>query len=146
MFAVITGCIIIYSALQILKKGLQGLTDSSIPHPLEKQIEDILGQMAYPYAGYHKLRTRYSGEPKYVDFHLLACRKLHVDEAHDLANTVEKKIVQELVTVDVVIHLEPCVYTCELTEATCAISKTGARTQENNPAFRARDGAPGRGC
>jgi cation diffusion facilitator family transporter len=137
LFAVITGCIIIYSALQIAKKGLQGLTDSSIPHPLEKQIEDILGQMAYPYVGYHKLRTRYSGSKKYVDFHLLTCRKLHVDEAHELADRVEKKIVQELVTVDIVVHLEPCVYTCELTEATCAVLKTGARAQRNNPAFRA---------
>ena len=136
LFAVITGCIIIYSALLIAKKGLQGLTDSSIPHPLEKQIEDLLSQMAYPYAGYHKLRTRYSGSKKYVDFHLLACRKLHVDEAHELVDRVEKEIVRELVTVDVVIHLEPCVYTCELTEATCAVLKTGARTRESNPAFR----------
>ena len=59
-----------------------------------------------------------------------------MDEAHELVDRVEKEIVRELVSVDVVIHLEPCVYTCELTEATCAVLKTGARTRESNPAFR----------
>ena len=57
--------------------------DRRIPPEIEREIKAIIEDMPFPYAGYHKLRTRFSGNKKYVDFHLLTCRKLHIDEAHD---------------------------------------------------------------
>ncbi len=127
-FAVITGLIIIFSAVRILKESVSGLMDTSIPRAVEKEIEALIEEMPFPYAGYHKLRTRFSGNKKYIDFHLLACRKLHVDEAHELADQIEGRIRAKLSTADTVIHVEPCEHECDMTEVTCWVIKT--RRQE----------------
>ncbi len=121
LFAVITGLIIVLSAVKILREGISGLMDRRIPPDVEKEIKAIIEDMPFPYAGYHKLRTRFSGNKKYIDFHLLTCRKLHSDEAHALAHQIEGRITARIVPVDTVIHLEPCTYSCELTEGSCTV-------------------------
>lgn len=127
VFAIIIGCIIIFSAIKIAKSGISGIMDSSISDKMTREIENIIQKMPFPAAGFHKLRTRYSGSTKYIDFHMLFCRKLHIDEAHELANNLEKEITKEVKHVDVVIHIEPCNNNCDLTEATCTI-RLGRKT------------------
>jgi ferrous-iron efflux pump FieF len=129
-FAVATGIIIIVSAIRIMKEGISGLMDSSVPQSVEREIQAIIEEMPFPYAGYHKLRTRLSGSRKYIDFHLLACRKLHVDEAHALADEIEKRIKEKVAPADTVIHVEPCEHECELTEVSCWIIKVRNQKQE----------------
>jgi cation diffusion facilitator family transporter len=121
VFAVIIGCIIIFSAIKIAKSGILGIMDTSISEKMTKEIEGIIQDMPFPAAGFHKLRTRYAGSNKYIDFHMLFCRKLRIDEAHELANTLESEISKNVKHVDVVIHIEPCDNNCDLTEATCTI-------------------------
>lgn len=119
LFAIITGLIIIFSATKILKEGISGLMDASIPKPLEDDIGSVIGAMAFPCVGYHKLRTRVSGNTKYIDFHLLTCRKLPIEEAHELARTVKGRIAERVARVDTTIHIEPCEHSCDLSENNC---------------------------
>ena len=121
LFAVITGLVIVFSAVKILRHGISGLMDRRIPPYMEKEIEAIIDSMPFPYAGYHKLRTRYAGDKKYIDFHLLTCRKLRIDEAHELADRIEGRIAEKIPSLDTVIHVEPCTYPCELTEGSCTV-------------------------
>ena len=120
-FAVITGLIIAFSAVKILKGSVSGLMDRRIPPEMEREIKAIIEDMPFPYAGYHKLRTRFSGNKKYVDFHLLTCRKLRIDEAHELADEIEGRIAKKIASLDTVIHVEPCAFPCELTEGSCTV-------------------------
>ena len=121
IFAIIIGCILITSAIKIGKGGISGIMDSSISEKITKEIVRIIRNTPFPAAGFHKLRTRYSGSNKYIDFHLLFCRKLHIDEAHELANKIEQEIAKKVRYADVVIHIEPCDKDCDLTEATCTV-------------------------
>lgn len=130
VFAVITGCIIIFSAIKIAKSGVSGIMDSSISEKITKEIEGVIQSMPFPAAGFHKLRTRYSGSSKYIDFHMLFCRVLRVDEAHELANKLEQEISKKVKHVDVVIHIEPCDNQCDLTEATCTVRLGGHKRPE----------------
>ena len=127
VFAVIIGCIIIFSAVKIAKSGISGIMDSSISEKMTKEIERIIQEMPFPAVGFHKLRTRHSGSTKYIDFHMLFCKRLLIDEAHELANNLETEISKEVKHADVVIHIEPCNYKCDLTEATCTI-RLGRKT------------------
>lgn len=122
-FAVVTGVIIITSAIRILIDGVSGLMDAHVPQAIERKIRAIIDEMPFPYAGYHKLRTRWSGSTKYLDFHLLACRNLRIDEAHALAHRIESRINTEITNMDTVIHVEPCELPCDLTEATCQVRR-----------------------
>lgn len=124
IFALIIGVIIIFSSLRILKRGIYGLTDISLSEDIIKKIDEIVDAMPIPpYAGYHKLRTRISGSKRFIDFHLLVCRKATIHEAHELANNIEKKIDESIKDVDIMIHIEPCPYVCELTNETCRVLK-----------------------
>jgi ferrous-iron efflux pump FieF len=120
-FAAIVGAIIIFFAVKIFRNSISGVMDSSIAVDLEKKIKRIIGTKPYPTVGYHKLRTRYSGIHKYIDFHLLFCRKLTIDEAHTLATGIESEISEEVKPADVTVHMEPCERDCDLTEATCSM-------------------------
>lgn len=127
LFAVIVGLIIIVSAGRIFWEGFSGLMDRSIPDSIEKEIEDVINAMPYPYAGHHKLRTRIAGSRRYGDFHLLACRKANIDEAHELSEKVETKLDNMKLAIDIVIHIEPCPEPCELTDETCVVQKRKTR-------------------
>jgi ferrous-iron efflux pump FieF len=121
LFAVLTGLIIIFSATKILRSGISGLMDTSIPQSLAKEIESIIDDMPFPVAGHHKLRTRSSGNRKYIDFHLFTCRRLSIDEAHGLAKTVEVRIAERVSRIDTTIHIEPCPHDCDLNEEHCTV-------------------------
>jgi ferrous-iron efflux pump FieF len=123
IFAVVVGLIIIGSAFKIVRSCFSALLDGSVPEEVEREIKTLINGMPYPYAGFHKLRTRLAGSRRYVDFHLLICRKLAIDEAHDFSSTIEKQIREKVPRTDVIVHVEPCRDTCDLTEATCTILK-----------------------
>ena len=121
LFAMLTGVIIIIAALRMLRRGVSVLMDSSVPRSIENEIASIIDNMPLPYVGYHKLRTRFAGNKKYIDFHLLACRNLTIDEAHELSHAIEKRIAERIKTTDITIHIEPCTHGCELNEASCTV-------------------------
>lgn len=122
-FAVVVGLIIIASAIKIFRSSISGIMDSRLDDEVERQIRDTINGMSFPMAGFHKLRTRHSGTAKYIDFHLLACRKLHIDEAHTLAHGIESRIKARIPFSDVIVHVEPCKEECDLTEITCVLRK-----------------------
>lgn len=138
LFAVIVGLIIIVSAGKIFWEGFSGLMDRSLPDSIENEIEDIINTMPYPYAGHHKLRTRIAGSKKYGDFHLLACRRANIDEAHELSEKVEGELNSMKLAIDIVIHIEPCLEPCELTDETCIVQKRKIRAAVVSP----RQGKP----
>lgn len=122
-FSVVVAVILIVSALRIFRDGFGGLMDASIPSDLEQKLHKIVSAMPYPYAGYHKMRSRVAGNKKYVDFHLLICREEKIDEAHKMADKLEIVLVGEISNLDTIIHIEPCSNPCELTEETCLLRK-----------------------
>jgi ferrous-iron efflux pump FieF len=130
LFAVVTGLIIVVSAVKILRAGIGGLMDTSIPPEVEEKVEELLRGLPPPLAGFHKMRTRMAGSRRYLDFHLLMCRKLSIDEAHAVSEKIEEQIRSSIARIDVIIHIEPCGYDCALNEETCAVLRlkmTGKR-------------------
>lgn len=123
LFSMITAFIIIFSALKIFRDGIGGLMDVSMPANVEKKLREIVDTLPYPYAGYHKMRSRVAGSKKYIDFHLLICRKESIDNAHKLADTLEMTMIREISNLDIIIHIEPCPNKCEMTDETCSVPR-----------------------
>ncbi len=132
LFSVITAFIIMFSALKIFRDGIGGLMDISIPHDVEKKLQEIVDTLPYPYAGYHKMRSRIAGSKKYTDFHLLICRKENIDDAHKLADTLEMTMTREISNLDVIIHIEPCLSKCEMTDETCTVPRRDTLTSADD--------------
>ncbi len=123
LFSAIIAFIIIFSAFKIFREGISGLMDASIPQQTERKLQEIIDTLPFPYAGYHKMRSRMAGSKKYTDFHLLICRKESIDDAHKLADKLEITMTREVTNLDVVIHIEPCINECELTDETCSVPR-----------------------
>ncbi len=57
--------------------------------------------------GYHRLRSRLSGDMRYVDMHIVLPSSYTLVQAHAVADDLEKKIAVELAPAQVVIHVDP---------------------------------------
>jgi cation diffusion facilitator family transporter len=99
---------ILYEALALLRHGMRDILDEQLPEPLREQIIALIENSEERFVGFHNLRTRRAGSQKIMDLHLVVCRKISMEEAHDIADAMEKKIEQTIKGADVTIHLEPC--------------------------------------
>ncbi|HMI90862.1 MAG TPA: cation diffusion facilitator family transporter [Polyangiales bacterium] len=95
-----------YGALRIGWDTFQVLMDRELPVELQQQIRSIaLGHTQV--TGVHDLRTRQSGHCKLIQMHLEMDGQISLDDAHRVADDVERAIRDAIPGADVVIHQEP---------------------------------------
>ncbi len=106
--SILVGLYILFEALKLVRQSLRDVLDQELPPHLLKQVSQIIESFPGEPLGYHNLRSRRAGSQKIMDFHLTVCKHLSVEEAHRIADSLEKKIESEIPGSDVIIHIEPC--------------------------------------
>ncbi len=106
--SILVASYILHEALQLIKRSLTDMLDHQLPDEIQQKVHDLINTHEGPLAGYHGLRTRRAGSLKIMDFHLEVCKEMTVEEAHNLADNLEKKIEKNIPGADVTIHIEPC--------------------------------------
>ncbi|MFQ6111761.1 MAG: cation diffusion facilitator family transporter, partial [Nitrospinota bacterium] len=124
LLALLVAALILRGAYGILKRSLEDLLDRELPEELRGQIASILEEHCGQRVGYHRLRTRRAGSKKLVDLHLVACRALTLEEAHFMADHIEKEISGRISNADALIHVEPCTSQCERVDV-CKLREEG---------------------
>jgi cation diffusion facilitator family transporter len=119
IIAILVALIIIKAAFDITKKSFGGLMDASLPEVEESAIKSCLAEHSEIVVGFHKLRTRKVGSFRQIDLHLVIPKALHVDEAHQICEHLERHIEGILESADVTIHVEPCGTECYLCTTVC---------------------------
>lgn len=99
---------ILFEALQLVRHGLRDVLDEELPAVVREEVERLIRAHQEDITGYHNLRTRRAGSQKIMDFHLTVCKHLSVEEAHAIADHLEKRIEADIRGADVTIHIEPC--------------------------------------
>jgi len=99
---------IIWQAVGLMRHGFGDVLDRELPADMRARIDKLIRTADVHALDYHNLRTRRAGSHKIMDFHLTVCKHLSVEEAHAIADQLEKRIEQELQPADVTIHIEPC--------------------------------------
>lgn len=124
---IIDSIIAIGVALYILKiaydtthQSLSGLMDEKLPQQQEMIIKDCMEEYSYVVADFHTLRTRRSGNQRYIDVHLVMAKDISLEQAHQTCDQIEAKIQTELPYSSVTIHLEPCNDECEHCSVACS--------------------------
>lgn len=88
LFALGIGVYILYSALRMGYEAVQSLLDRALPDDERQQIIDIV--TSWPgVIGAHDLRTRRSGQTRFIQLHLEMEDMMPLMEAHVLAEQVE---------------------------------------------------------
>ncbi len=106
--SILVAAYILREALQLIKRSLTDILDHELPAEIQQQVDQLIRTHEGPLAGYHGLRTRRSGSNKIMDFHLEVCKDMTVAEAHELTDSLEKRIEKEIPGSNVIIHVEPC--------------------------------------
>lgn len=106
LFAIGVAIYIFYSAIRIGYDAFQLLMDRELPPDVREQIAAIaLGEPGVQ--GVHDLRTRQSGQTRFVQLHLELDDQLPLIEAHAIADRVEEAIRIAWPGTEVIVHEDP---------------------------------------
>lgn len=95
-----------WGAVKLSREAFHELIDVVLP---EAEIQEIIALIESDpnVLGYHRLRTRRSGELRHIDLHVVVPAEWSVVRAHDAADALENKIEDALKPAKVVIHVDP---------------------------------------
>ncbi|MGC9062148.1 cation diffusion facilitator family transporter [Calditerrivibrio sp.] len=99
---------IIYSAFDLARDVSSILLDREMSEEDQTKIRDILKDYDNSFVDYHKMRTRSSGKTKFVDMHITLCKNMSLNDAHHIADFIEKDLKEKISDLDVIIHIDPC--------------------------------------
>jgi cation diffusion facilitator family transporter len=105
--AMLVALLIIYEAVVLLRKAYSPLLDTALPEGEIKIIQESIKKVLAPGMEYHQLRTRKSGNYKYIDMHLEMPPDTSVSYSHKICDDIESEIRSRLQDVEVNIHIEP---------------------------------------
>ncbi|HKJ04442.1 MAG TPA: cation diffusion facilitator family transporter [Geopsychrobacteraceae bacterium] len=111
--SIFVGIYILYEALRLVRHSMRDVLDQELPAEMLQEIRALIEKHQSNLGSYHDLRTRRAGSRKIMDFHLEVCKHMSVEDAHKIADQLEKQIEKSIIGADVTIHIEPC------TEAEC---------------------------
>ena len=105
-FALSIGAFVVYSAWGIAQSAFHLLLD----HELSDEQRHLITQLALTQPqviGMHDLRSRQSGHMQFIQLHLELQENMLLQEAHDVAEALEHRIMAVFPYADVIIHLDP---------------------------------------
>ena len=108
IMAIAVALFILFAALRLTVKSVRDLMDIKLPEEEEREIRRIIEKYSDEFIDYHDLRTRKAGSDRFVDLHLVVPKKLSVEAAHALTDTIEDEIARKYPRTSVIIHVEPC--------------------------------------
>lgn len=112
---------ILYVSLRQVQGAVLELTDTQLPETEIQQIWSLLRGVRAPSLEVHDLRTRKSGATRHIDFHLVVCGQMTVEDSHAVCDQMEAKLSQAFLETSVNIHVEPCEKEKSQCHTTCPI-------------------------
>jgi ferrous-iron efflux pump FieF len=106
IFAIIVSFYILYGAWEIGALSINALMDKQLP----KSDQELIIKSAYKVdgvRGVHDLRTRQSGNTKFIQLHLELDDDQSLFEAHEKADLLEEALDKHFPHADILIHLDP---------------------------------------
>ena len=110
--ALLVGVYILVAAARLLLESIHDLMDRTLPEETVELVRRIIDEHRPMVIGFHDLRTRRSGSEKHVDFHVVVCREYKLEDAHRVADHLEKEVRLALGNAHVVTHIDPCDIEC----------------------------------
>ncbi len=117
--AIAVAALIIKAAWGLTKESFKDLIDSSIPIDEIELIKEEIKKCESS-VGYKSLKTRKSGNDKFIEMDLIFYRNVSLAKAHSSTDVLISRIKDKLPGAHVIIHMEPCIEPCpEECKANC---------------------------
>jgi cation diffusion facilitator family transporter len=105
--AALVGVNILVTGYRLVSQSVTSLLDAALPEPDLARLTAVLDGLRTPDVDFADLRTRESGQHRFVSLTLLVPGSWTVERAHDVADDVEAAIAADLTGTDVQTHIEP---------------------------------------
>lgn len=106
LFAICIAVYILWTARKIAIASLDQLMDRELPDIDRNKIIEIVKSHSQV-IDLHDLRTRQSGRNIFIQFHLDMDKNLKLHEAHNITESVHKKLIEVFPEADILIHEDP---------------------------------------
>ena len=104
--AILLGIYILRSAMQIGYEATQTLLDRQLPDEQRDEISRLTTSVSGVH-GLHDMRTRQSGQLRFIQLHIELDDDLPLRRAHAIADEVEALLLKAFPASDVIIHMDP---------------------------------------
>ncbi|MDD5605204.1 MAG: cation diffusion facilitator family transporter [Dehalococcoidales bacterium] len=108
IIALIMAGFVLKAGFAVSRDAFNELTDYQLPTAEQDLIKKCIQEHNTQLVNFHSMRSRRSGNKRFVDLHLVMPRNLSVEESHQMCDHLEKDITDRLTNTDVDIHVEPC--------------------------------------
>jgi cation diffusion facilitator family transporter len=123
VIAILVALFILKVAYDVLRRSAGGLIDVKLPEAEEAEIKSCIMEHYSSVVSFHKLRTRKSGNQRYIDLHLVMPKNASVEEAHRMCDHLEQDIEARVPHTSVTIHVEPCSIECDQCTVVCSLRR-----------------------
>ena len=106
ILATIIALYIIHSAFQIGKRAFNDLMDHELGDDQKDKIKEIVKSYG-EIRGCHELKTRRSGSKVFIQMHIELDKNMTLNQAHDVADDLEKDLAKLWNQSDIIIHTDP---------------------------------------
>ena len=108
LIALLVAANIVWTGVRLLRDTAQGLLDRALPPEELKAISVVLSRYEERDIRFHALRTRASGQRRFVSMHVLVPGRWTVQRGHDLSEKIEDDLAKALLgNTTFFIHIEP---------------------------------------
>jgi cation diffusion facilitator family transporter len=98
---------IVRIGIRLLRDTASGLLDRALPPEDQEIISKVLSRYEEGGIRFHALRTRASGQRRFISMHVLVPGRWTVQQGHDLSEKIEKDLAEALPQSTLFIHIEP---------------------------------------
>ncbi|MDP4266366.1 MAG: cation diffusion facilitator family transporter [Bacteroidota bacterium] len=113
VIAILVAVFILREACIMLKKAFAPLVDEKLSDEDIKIIVDIINKQEFVCNSPHEIRSRKSGNMKFIDLHIEMNRELILEQVHNICDSIEEEVKQKMKNTEILIHAEPCKNYCE---------------------------------
>lgn len=107
VIAIVVALNIVWTGFRLLNDSAHGLLDTGVPSGDLRTIEGVLDKYRQQGIQFHALRTRVSGQHKFVSMHVLMPGTWTIRRGHDLCEQIEWDIRTLMPHITVFTHAEP---------------------------------------
>ncbi len=104
--------LILGAAYRLTLQSAQDLMDVKLPADEEAWIRNLIMMHQPVIHGFHQLRTRKSGNFRFVDFHIKVDPCMSVGDSHKITDELTANIEKQFPNASVTVHTEPCDGNC----------------------------------
>lgn len=105
--ALLVGVNILWTGFKLIRSSVNGLMDVALPPEVNDEIDDVLDEFRTGEIDFHAIRTRESGNMRFMECHVLVPGDWTVRQGHDFTEDVIDALVEKFPDLRVSAHLEP---------------------------------------